>query len=453
MKTEKKSQKTNILVLDAGARGNAIVMAIEKSRHANNINLFVAPGNAGTNGISKVVPELAVSGNEIGFKQIEEFTQEHDIHFVIPGGEELLCGGIGDYVSIRQYLSKRTKVIGPNQIAAMLEGSKSFSKRFMKYWKIPTAKYEVFDDYESACNYVTSVNNYPLVIKADGLAAGKGVVIVSSIKEALQTIMDFMLNGKYEGAGKKVVIEEFLKGTELSVFIAIDANYNYVILPTAQDYKKLGDGNKGPNTGGMGAISPALNADAAFMEKVVKKIIEPTIEGLKADRSFFYKGFLFFGLMRVGDEPFLLEYNCRLGDPETVVILPRIASDFVDLIYAISENKLDEYKLIERNTFTACVAVVAEGYPGSFEKGNIITFPEKLEKGKIVFAGAKINKMGRFVTNGGRVAQVFAESQTLEGALSCIYNKILPNVHFDGMFYRKDIGGDYQLVIPQPFYS
>jgi phosphoribosylamine--glycine ligase len=419
-----------ILLIGSGGREHAIAWKLSQSKKLD--KLFILPGNAGT---GQIGTNVNLSVND--FENMGKLALSERIDLVVVGPEEPLVKGLHDYFLSHKELSN-IPVIGPAQQGAMLEGSKDYAKKFMVRHHIPTARYKSFhaDTGKEAFTFLETLKP-PYVLKADGLAAGKGVLILDDIDEAKKEI-EQMFAGKFGQAGNTVVIEEFLKGIELSVFVLTDGN-SYVILPEAKDYKRVGEGDTGLNTGGMGAVSPVPFADKVFMDKVEKGIIIPTIEGLKCDHIF-YRGFIFFGLIKVDGEPFVIEYNVRLGDPETEVVIPRIKSDLVELLEATAQGKLAGKKLeIDSRTVTA-VMLVSGGYPGSYQSGKPM---KKLTdtNGSILFHAGTKKSGDEVVTNGGRVMAVSSYGDTIADALA-ISNKNAGIVEFEGKYYRKDIGFD-----------
>jgi phosphoribosylamine--glycine ligase len=420
----------NILVIGSGGREHAISWKLKQSKLLN--KLFIAPGNAGTD-------ELGTNINIKldDFEAIKRLVLKEKISMVVVGPEDPLVKGIYDYFSSDKQLAQ-VNLIGPAKAAAELEGSKEFAKDFMKKYNIPTAAYQSFtkETINEAYAFLDKLNA-PYVLKADGLAAGKGVIIENNLPKAKEKLKE-MLNGQFGQASRKVVIEEFLSGIELSVFVLTDGE-SYLILPEAKDYKRIGEGDIGPNTGGMGAISPVPFADADFMSKVEEQIVKPTIEGFKNEK-FSYKGFVFIGLMNNNGNPFVIEYNVRMGDPETEVVIPRIKSDLVALFNAVGKSKLNEATLeIDERTVTT-VMLVSEGYPGSYEKGKEITGLNSKAETIIFHAGTnKIND--RVYTNGGRVIALSAYGKNMAEALKKSYTKA-SEINFEGKKYRNDIGFD-----------
>jgi len=426
----KKFCRMKILLIGSGGRENALAWKIIQSKHLT--QLFVTPGNAGTGNIAINIEFVPYS-----FESIGKFVIANKIDMVVVGPEEPLVKGLVDFFASSEKL-RSVPVIGPSKTGAMLEGSKAFAKDFMMKYGIPTARYfRVNASNRTEATAFLRTLSSPYVIKADGLAAGKGVVIVNTLQEAENEI-DAMLQGKFGQAGKEVVIEEFMKGIELSVFVATDGK-SCVLLPEAKDYKRVGEGDTGPNTGGMGAVSPVPFATPDFMQKVENKIIKPTIAGLQQE-GIDYKGFIFFGLMKVGDEPYVVEYNARLGDPETEVIIPRIKSDILELFLAIANQTLDSYQLeVDRRT-AATVMLVSKGYPGHYEKGFEINNLENV-KGSIVFHAGTTFHNGRTVTSGGRVISITSLRESMKEALELSY-KNAEIIDFQGKYYRRDIGFD-----------
>ena len=433
----------NILILGSGAREHAFAWKISRSKLVS--NLFIAPGNAGTLQFGENI-DLALND----FEAIKKTCVTHNIEMVFVGPEDPLVNGIYDFFKIDNTLNKII-VIGPSMEAAKLEGSKSYAKAFMQRHNIPTASYKEFDisNYEEGLQYIKN-HALPVVLKADGLAAGKGVLICQNHIEAMAEFELMIQQAKFGVAGKKVVVEEFLKGVELSVFALTDGK-NYVLLPEAKDYKRIGEGDTGLNTGGMGAISPVPFAHEIFMQKVVEKIIEPTISGIQ-NENLEYKGFVFFGLIKVEDEPLVIEYNCRMGDPESEVVLLRLKNDIVELFIRCAEEKLDKEKIDIDQRCAATIFAVSGGYPGQYEKGKPIDFgylenPESIKtieaEGGIMVFHAGTKKSGEeIVTNGGRVLAVSALSDTLAEAIELSKN-ILGQIYFEDMYYRNDIGYEF----------
>lgn len=427
---EKQIQKRlNILLLGSGGREAAIAWKLSQSELLN--RLFIAPGNGGTEyfGINLPCPSL----ND--FEAIASLVENNAIDMVVVGPEEPLVKGIVDYFA--EHLPT-IPVIGPCLKAAHLEGSKEYSKGFMQKYRIPTAKYKAFTPQEEEkANLFLDTLQPPYVLKADGLAAGKGVIIAQAREEASEALSKLFEGATTEDA-KHVVIEEYLSGIECSCFVATDGK-SYVLLPTAKDYKRIGDGDTGDNTGGMGAVSPVAFVDEAFKQKVIERIVEPTLRGLREEGAT-YKGFLFFGLMNCQGNPYVIEYNCRLGDPETQAIMPRIQSDLGQLMLAIAEEKLSGYTLEVDPRYVAALVLASRGYPASYIKGYEIMLPHPPEETVIFHAGTAI-KDGKLVTNGGRVLAIASYGNTLEEATERSY-KVAQQVLFDGKNYRHDIGKD-----------
>lgn len=419
-----------VLVLGSGGREHALAWKITQSSQLD--KLYVAPGNAGT---AEIAENVALDISD--FNAVGNFTIQNSIDLLVVGPEQPLVDGIHDYFNKNQKLDHVT-VIGPEKEGAQLEGSKDFAKSFMKRHRIPTAKSASFkqNQLEDALQYLAKSKS-PYVLKADGLAAGKGVIIENDLKKAKKALTK-MLNGQFGSASNTVVIEEFLDGVELSVFIISDGT-NYKILPEAKDYKRIGEQDTGLNTGGMGAISPVPFANREFMDKVENQIIIPTVKGLKKD-NISYSGFIFFGLIAVKGDPYVIEYNCRLGDPETEVVLPRLKSDILELFDGIATGTLSERDVEIDLRSASTVMMVAGGYPESYEKGKEISLASTDEKSMVFHAGTTI-KNNKVVSNGGRVIAVTSYGKNLETALKTSYEN-LENISFDGAYYRKDIGQD-----------
>lgn len=421
----------NILIIGSGGREHTLAWKIKQSSKLN--KLFVAPGNAGTGGIAQ---NITIDVND--FEAIKRIVKKEGINMVVVGPEDPLVNGIHDFFLEDPEL-KDVSVIGPAKMAATLEGSKEFAKQFMIRHNIPTASYKSFtsDEIEKGLQFLDTIKP-PYVLKADGLAAGKGVLILEALYEAKKELQDMLLNAKFGNASSVVVIEEFLSGIELSCFVLTDGK-NYKILPMAKDYKRIGEGDTGLNTGGMGAISPVPFVTEEFLDKVHKRIIKPTIEGLSKDQLP-YKGFIFIGLIKVGDDPFVIEYNVRLGDPETEVVLPRIKNDLVELFGAVAKGELNSIELeIDERTATT-VMLVSGGYPQAYKKGIEINGIEDVEDSIVYHAGTQL-KEGKILTNGGRVMAITSFGSDFREGLSKSYQNI-KNINFDNMYYRKDIGFD-----------
>ena len=421
----------NVLILGSGGREHALAWKISQSSSCN--KLFIAPGNAGTDlvGLNKNI-------NVTDFDGIKYLVIDEDIEMVVVGPEDPLVNGIYDFFKNDNELN-HVSIIGPSKEGAQLEGSKKFAKEFMQRHNIPTAKYKSFDkdSLQEGYDFLETLSP-PYVLKADGLAAGKGVLIIESISEAKSELKSMLLDSKFGQASSTVVIEEFLDGIELSVFVITNGD-TYKILPTAKDYKRIGEGDTGLNTGGMGAVSPVPFVDRFFMEKIEQEIIKPSIEGLKKE-NISYKGFLFIGLIKVGSEPKVIEYNVRLGDPETEVLIPRIKSDFLNLLKGIKDGTFSEKDLNISEDVAATVMLVSGGYPQKYNKGYEITNSENCE-GSIVFHAGTKNDEGIVKTNGGRVIAVTSFGKTLEDALTKS-NKNAEKINFQGKNYRTDIGFD-----------
>jgi phosphoribosylamine---glycine ligase len=420
----------NILILGSGGREHAITWKLAQSKKVNRI--FICPGNAGT---SNSGTNLNIDPGD--FPEVKKAILENKIDMVIVGPEALLVQGIHDYFLNDESL-RNIPVIGPDKSAARLEGSKDFAKDFLTRHKIPTAAYRSFDktSLKDVHGFLRSLNP-PYVIKADGLAAGKGVLIIDDIAEAEYEV-EAMLSGKFGTAGQKVVIEQFLKGIELSVFIITDG-ISYKLLPEAKDYKRIGEGDTGLNTGGMGAVSPVPFADQIFMDKVLSRIINPTMKGLSED-GIVYKGFIFFGLINVEGDPFVIEYNARLGDPESEVIIPRITSDFFDLIEGVAKGDLAGRNIVIDERFATTVMLVSGGYPGDYEKGKPIKGLNLTKETVVFHAGTKLAG-GKVVTSGGRVLAVTSWGTSMNEALEISYRNA-GLIDFEGIYYRTDIGFD-----------
>lgn len=421
----------NVLVLGSGGREHAMSWKISQDETCD--QLYIAPGNAGTAEIG-----TNIDINPEDFDSIAAFALEREVDLIVVGPEAPLVAGIRDYFEARKALQS-IRIIGPGMDGARLEGSKDFAKTFMQRHGIPTAAYHTFakGQVAEAKAYLESIEP-PYVLKADGLAGGKGVLILDSLSEAQREIEEMLSNAKFGEASSRVVVEAFLDGRELSVFALTDGT-SYVLLPNAKDYKRIGEGDKGLNTGGMGAISPVPFADAAFMERVESRIVKPTVDGLKAD-GIPYLGFLFFGLIEVKGEPFVIEYNVRMGDPETEVVMPRISSGFLELLRRAANQNLKGAKLAIDPNYAATVMMVSAGYPGSYEKGKSISGLKNVKDATVFHAGAS-KKEDRILTSGGRVLAVTGMGETMEEALNKSYRGV-DSISFDGATYRKDIGFD-----------
>jgi phosphoribosylamine--glycine ligase len=421
----------NVLILGSGGREHAFTLKLLKSKKINQI--FVAPGNAGTH---KIATNLPISVSD--FKAIKNAVLENDIKMVVVGPEVPLVEGVHDFFLADNEL-KNIPVIGPKKDGALLEGSKDFSKQFMQKHGIPTARYQSFtkDNLTDGFAFLETLEP-PFVLKADGLAAGKGVLILNSLSEAKFELREMVSNQKFGEASSTVVIEEFLKGIELSVFVLTDGR-NYKILPSAKDYKRIGEGDAGLNTGGMGAISPVPFADEAFLHKVEELVVKPTIAGLQKD-GIDYRGFIFIGLMNDNGNPSVVEYNVRMGDPETEVVLPRIESDLFELFEGVATQTLNEKSFSVSDKIATTVMLVSGGYPEAYEKNKEITGFDTVDESIVFHAGTTI-KDNKVVTSGGRVMAVTSFGDTIEEALAKSYRSI-DKIHFDKMNYRKDIGFD-----------
>ncbi len=422
----------NILLLGSGGREHALAWKIAQSPHCS--QLFIAPGNGGTGNYGTNIPV-----NVTDFIALETLVKQQSIDLIVVGPEDPLVQGVYDY-----FLARGIPVIGPSAKAAQLEGSKAYSKKFMARHKIPTAAYEEFtkDNYETGRAYIAQ-HSLPVVLKADGLAAGKGVVICQTHEEALKVFADMILDAQFGEASSRVVVEQFLDGIELSVFALTDGK-DYQIIGHAKDYKRIGEGDKGPNTGGMGCVSPVPFAEGAFMQKVITRIVTPTINGLHQE-GLVYKGFVFFGLINVGGEPFVIEYNCRMGDPETEVVMPRLKSDLVHLFIELIKGSLGTVKVEIDERAAATVMLVSGGYPGDYSKGKEIQLPDAqdLPEDVTIFqAGTKLTDTGAMLTNGGRVISVTALADTIQEAAKKA-TLSADKVAFEGRFFRTDIGYEF----------
>ncbi len=420
----------NILILGSGGREHAFSWKMIKSPLCK--KLFIAPGNAGTASCG-----TNVALNIKDFPQIKSFVIENEIDMVVVGPEEPLVLGIYDFFKNDDAL-KNIPVIGPSQHGAMLEGSKAFAKKFMEEFNIPTAGYREFDgtNVEAGLKYIAT-QTPPIVLKADGLAAGKGVLILPTIEEAQKEFKE-MLGGKFGNAGSRVVIEEFLDGIEFSVFVLTDGK-SYKVLPIAKDYKRIGENDEGLNTGGMGAVSPVPFVDKELMQKVEERIIKPTIEGIQK-RGFAYEGFVFIGLIRVNNEPYVIEYNCRMGDPETEVVLPRLKNDLLQMFKSLSEGNLENEKIEIDERAATTMFLVSGGYPEAYEKGKTIQGLDAIND-SIIFHGGTRMEAGKILTNGGRVLAITSYGEDFKAALA-VSKKNAAQVDFVGKYYRKDIGFD-----------
>jgi phosphoribosylamine---glycine ligase len=420
-----------ILLLGSGGREHALAWKMLQSEKCS--KLFVAPGNAGTSQIA-----TNVSLNIIDFDAIKKFCFDENIDMVVVGPEDPLVHGIYDYFQNHPLL-KFIPVIGPSKIGAQLEGSKEFAKQFLVKNNIPTAAYDSFtkETVEQGCAFLETLQP-PFVLKANGLAAGKGVLIIQDLEEAKTELRNMLVHEKFGNASAKVVIEEFLDGIELSCFVLTDGK-NYKILPTAKDYKRIGEGDIGLNTGGMGAISPVPFADKILLEKIENRIVKPTIAGLLKNKIE-YKGFIFIGLINVKGEPIVIEYNVRMGDPETEVVIPRLKSDLVALFEAVANQKLNEVELQIDERSATTIMVVSGGYPEDYQKGKEITGLETIEDSIVFHAGTKVEN-DKIVSNGGRVIAITSYGENFQEAIKKSYQNI-NKLHFDTMYYRTDIGFD-----------
>lgn len=423
----------NILLLGSGGREHALAWRIARSPRLS--QLFIAPGNPGMSLYGTCMPRIGVTD----FAAIAALIRREHIELLVVGPEVPLVEGIVDYLHGEAGLTDLL-IVGPDAKGAQLEGSKDFSKAFMQRYGIPTAAYRTFDKstLSEAIDYLKTLQP-PYVLKADGLAAGKGVIISESLEEAERELRG-LLSGRFGSASTRVVIEEYLHGIECSVFIATDGS-DWRVLPVAKDYKRIGEGDTGLNTGGMGSVSPVVFADEAFMQRVEERIIRPTIEGLRAE-GIDYRGFIFAGLMNVGGEPYVIEYNCRMGDPETESVMLRIDSDFVDLLERMARGHLGDYHLEESSQYAATVVLVSEGYPESYAKGIPISYPHAPTFDSLLFhAGTSCDDSGHLVTSGGRVLTASCLGSTLAEALERCY-KLADRVQYTGKTLRRDIGQD-----------
>ena len=421
----------NILVLGSGGREHTFAWKLAQSEKCG--NLFVAPGNSGT---AKIATNVPVSVTD--FEAIKTIVIENNITMVVVGPEDPLVQGIHDFF-LNDDALKKVAVIGPQKAAATLEGSKEFAKEFLINNNIPTAAYQSFDatNVEDGYKFLETLKA-PYVLKADGLAAGKGVLILNDLEEAKAELKSMLVDAKFGEASTKVVIEEFLDGIELSCFVLTDGK-NYKILPTAKDYKRIGEGDTGLNTGGMGAVSPVPFATPEFLSKIEERIVKPTINGFQKD-NLPYVGFVFIGLIKVGDDPFVIEYNVRMGDPETEVVLPRLKNDLVDVFDAMANQTLDQIDIDVDDRAATTIMLVSGGYPEAYEKGKKITGVDTIDDSIVFHAGAQL-KDGEIVTSGGRVMAITSYGDTYEQAIKKSYQSI-DKIKFDKMNYRTDIGFD-----------
>ena len=421
----------NVLILGSGGREHAFAYKIRQSELCK--NLYVAPGNSGTR---EIASNLEIQVNQ--FEKIAEAIKNLNVSLVVVGPEVPLVNGLTDFINGDNDL-KDIIVIGPNKYAAQLEGSKDFAKDFLNRHNIPTASHKTFtaENINDAFSYIDEMKA-PYVLKADGLAAGKGVLIIANPNEAKNEIHEMLINSKFGEASKSVVVEEFLDGIELSCFVITDGQ-DYKLLPSAKDYKRIGEGDTGLNTGGMGAVSPPTFLTKEFTEKVEKQVIQPTIEGLKKD-NINYQGFIFFGLIKVKDDPYVIEYNVRMGDPESEVVLPRIKSDLLELLYVAGNGNLKDHKILIDDKKAATVFLVSGGYPEQYEKNKEIFGLDSVIDSLVFHAGAKYED-GKVKTNGGRVIAITSIGNSVEEALEKSY-KSIKKINFEKMNYRKDIGFD-----------
>ena len=419
-----------ILLLGSGGRESALAHKISQSERTE--ALYIAPGNGGT---AAYGTNVALS--PLDFDGVSRFVADNAIDMIVVGNEDPLVAGIYDYFADR---GGEVLVVGPSKAAAALEGSKDFAKQFMMRHGIPTAAYRSFtaETLEQGCAFLATLQP-PYVLKADGLAAGKGVLIIDELSQAREALAD-MLGGRFGSASATVVIEEFLSGIECSVFVITDGNGGYRLLPVAKDYKRIGEGDTGPNTGGMGAVSPVPFADEAFMAKVEQRIVRPTIDGLKAD-GLVYRGFIFFGLINVGGDPKVIEYNVRMGDPETEVVMPRLRSDLVDLLEAAAKGDLADVPAEIDSRAAVTVMLVSAGYPGAYAKGKAITGCLEPQSSIVYHAGTSREPDGSLVTSGGRVMAVTSYGDTITEAVATS-SRAIEDIHFEGKTYRRDITRD-----------
>lgn len=422
----------NILLLGSGGRECALAWKLAQSKRLN--KLWIAPGNAGTS-----LYGTNISLAETDFNGIKLFVLENDIDMIVVGPEAPLASGIVDFFRDDGLLG-HVKIIGPSQYGAKLESSKNFAKEFMNRYAIPTARHQTFtkETLHKAYHFLETLNS-PYVLKADGLAAGKGVVICQTLSEARGWLYEMLIGRKFGKASESVVVEEFLQGIELSVFVLTDGKH-YVNLPNAKDYKRIGENDTGPNTGGMGSVSPVPFANKAFMDKVEEQIIKPTIAGIQKEKIN-YCGFIFFGLMNCAGNPYVIEYNVRLGDPESEAIIPRINNDLVEVFVKTAQGRLNEVAIEASDKYAVAVMIVSGGYPGEYEKGKVVKGIELVKDGVVFQAGTITNENDEIITHGGRVMAVTAMAETLEFALQRTYASAAM-IKFDGMYYRRDIGKD-----------
>ena len=422
----------NILILGSGGREHTLAWKILQSPRCK--KLFISPGNGGT---EKIATNLKIDIND--FKAVREIIINNKIEMIVIGPEEPLVNGLTDYLKDESMFSDLI-IIGPDKYGALLEGSKSYSKEFLKKYNIPTADYFTVDNKNIREGYkFLDKMKKPYVLKANGLAAGKGVLIINDLEEAKIQLKEMIFNSKFGEASRKVVIEEFLSGIELSCFVLTDGK-SFKILPMAKDYKRIGEGDTGLNTGGMGAVSPVPFVDNKFLNKIKNKIISPTLSGLKEEKVV-YRGFIFIGLIKVKEEPFVIEYNVRMGDPETEVVFPRIKGDIVEIFEAIHNQNLDKVNFDIDKRHAATIMLVSGGYPETYKKGFEIEISDDIDKSIIFHAGTKISNSGNLVTSGGRVISVTSLADTYNEAIKRSYQTI-KKIKFEKMYYRKDIGFD-----------
>jgi phosphoribosylamine--glycine ligase len=423
----------NVLLIGSGGREHALAWKIAQSPVLE--TLYIAPGNPGTASLGTNVP-IAVENIEA----LAAFSLEHEIELVVVGPEVPLVLGIYDY--FQQEAFQHIHVLGPSKAAAALEGSKDFAKQFMQRHQIPTAAYQTFDKHnlEAGFAFLESLKP-PYVLKADGLAAGKGVIITNSLQEAKETLQEMIASLKFGEASSKVVVEEFLKGIELSVFALTDGK-SYILLPEAKDYKRIGEKDTGLNTGGMGAVSPVPFADDVFMRKVIQTVVEPTIAGISKD-NLQYRGFVFFGLINVDGDPFVIEYNCRMGDPETEVVMPRIVSDVLPLFAEAANGNLRSKSIEIDPNFAVTTMLVAGGYPEDYQKGDVISQVDATDDVLVFHAGTQLNKENQLVTNGGRVMALTGKGKNLQEAQTKS-QAAAQIIQWKGKYFRTDIGFDLQ---------
>ncbi len=421
----------NVLILGSGGREHALAWKIAQSPELE--NLFIAPGNAGT-----IQHGINVDIDPEDFDKVGRFVTDHKINMIVVGPEVPLVKGIRDFFDGKIEFSD-VSVIGPNKAGALLEGSKDFAKAFMSKYQIPTATYQTFGvgETKKGHEFLTTLKP-PYVLKADGLAAGKGVIITKDLNEAQHNLGEMIDNAKFGDASSKVVIEEFLDGIEVSVFVLSDGK-NYVLLPEAKDYKRIGEGDTGKNTGGMGSISPVPFADEAFMQKVKERIIHPTIDGLQKE-NILYQGFIFFGLINVGGDPYVIEYNCRMGDPESEAVIPRIKTDLLRLLKAVKNQELSGKTIQFDSRHAASVFLVSGGYPDAYEKGKVISGLDKVSSSIVFHAGTKVLDDST-VTSGGRVLAITSLANSMQEALEKSYQNV-KLVNFDKKNFRSDLGRD-----------